>query len=447
MGGGGKGSAPKPDPQIGIASRESIRLGRDQFNWIKNEVTPEQMNLVRRVVDQQLSIGDQSQQRAEQQWTNYLGAYQPVEDRAVLDSLAFTEMSDEDAQKLIGSMTDRYGTVLAQERDQQLADLAKRRQGGIGQTVTENKTNLAADSSIGQWINTGPARLGVGSFGGDSIWLNTRTGQKIIGLSPTSSNAAPFGDGTIIQNGRVVAVNSTPGSSVGAAGQGNNGTTTTTTTTRNVGGLPESYYNTEAKNINNAYTAGLADIKSRANELMAQRGLERQAAETAAGRAGAEVEQQADAERQQLARYLTSTGVDPSSPQYAEAMNRGLTAVAANKAGAMNNARTALYNTDKAARGGIINFGRNMPNTAGSSYATTLNAGNSAVGNFDQAIGTQIAGRSSAVPFFSAGIGGLNNLYNSQINAFNAQNQQGSVFGNILGEAAGFAIPKLPFFT
>lgn len=93
--GGGKGSAPAPDPNIGIAARENAALSaemaavaKDELAWNKarwEEVKPVYNEVVQAGLTQMRSDSD----RATEQWNLYKNLFQPVEQRMVQDAATY----------------------------------------------------------------------------------------------------------------------------------------------------------------------------------------------------------------------------------------------------------------------------------------------------------------------------------------------------------------------
>lgn len=85
----GGGSAPSPDPNIGIAAREEIKLGRDWLNFAKDQfdVGNERQNklddLNSRVIEQALATQDETNQWAREDRERYKSVFQPLQDEFI----------------------------------------------------------------------------------------------------------------------------------------------------------------------------------------------------------------------------------------------------------------------------------------------------------------------------------------------------------------------------
>jgi hypothetical protein len=92
---GGKGEAPAPDPNIGIAARENaalsaeqLQLGREELAWQREQfdkVAP----VYNEVIQQQLGQMRTDADRATDQWNIYKTLFAPVEQRMVQDAMSY----------------------------------------------------------------------------------------------------------------------------------------------------------------------------------------------------------------------------------------------------------------------------------------------------------------------------------------------------------------------
>lgn len=194
-------------------------------------------------------------------------------------------------------------------------------------------------------------------------------------------------------------------------------------------------------------TAGL----SGANRTLVMDNIARNAQNGAANQAMLTAGAQANSAYSQQAQNLARMGLDPSrlaSAAASLAQNQTL-----NSTNAANQARSGAFAQQQGLRGGVANFGRNMPNTAAQSYGLANQAGNSAVGNMNTgAMGglpyANYVSGGAANQINAAGIGvqgqlGVGNLmnqgYNTQMNAYlNQDNFLGGLMGmgTSLGSAA-----------
>ena len=171
--------------------------------------------------------------------------------------------------------------------------------------------------------------------------------------------------------------------------------------------------------------------------------------EKEAGAAEADVAAQFAAARQTAQDRLESYGVDPSQTR-SGALDLGTrVAEAAAQASAGNQARTQTENIGRALRSEAINVGKGYPAQIQSAQAGALGAGN-------QAANTGLATTASGANTMGTGQGwqGLGNSaigqwgnilnagFNNQLDAFTADQQSSSGWGNIIGNVAGMAMGK-----
>jgi hypothetical protein len=129
-------------------------------------------------------------------------------------------------------------------------------------------------------------------------------------------------------------------------------------------------------------------------------------------------------------RSMASMGINPASGRFQGIARGQETLNALNQAGAANNARQMARDKALALKGDAINLGNGLPSSAAGAYGLGLNAGNSATGNASAANanwranqGTMNAGFGGAMQGLQGGAGIMNQQYNSQVGAWQAQQQ------------------------
>lgn len=171
----------------------------------------------------------------------------------------------------------------------------------------------------------------------------------------------------------------------------------------------------------------------------------------AAGEAAAGVQAQYDSGIAQGRRRMASMGINPNSGRSAALEQEGALGLAAAKAGASTDARLKARDRGITLRAGVANFGRNMPNTAANYYGLSTTSGNSAMSNNIAAqnaananTGIMGQGYSTAMQGNTSAANILNQQYNSQLNAWNMQQQADSAssagFGNLVGQLGSAAL-------
>lgn len=171
----------------------------------------------------------------------------------------------------------------------------------------------------------------------------------------------------------------------------------------------------------------------------------------AAASARADVQSAADAQRGTALRQSAAMGINPNSGRFAGIDRAGELGTALAAAGAENNARLQVRDKGLALKADVANLGRGLPAQSAQATSLGLNAGNSAVGNtqatnqqYTNSTGIMGQGYSGAMAGYGGQANTLTNLYNSQVNAWSAQQQadassMGGLFSG-LGSVAGAAI-------
>lgn len=162
------------------------------------------------------------------------------------------------------------------------------------------------------------------------------------------------------------------------------------------------------------------------------------------GRAGAQVAQQFDAQRQAAAQNLEAFGVDPSSTRFA-ALDSGMRIQqAAAQAGAENQARNMTEATGRALRSEAINVGRGYPGQVAGTYGTALQSGNAGVNSALAGTASGASSMGTAPQYMGMGNQALgtwgntlNTGYQNQLAQFQANQQASSGIGGLLGATVG----------
>ena len=186
----------------------------------------------------------------------------------------------------------------------------------------------------------------------------------------------------------------------------------------------DNYQPTELRSLQEANAAGTEDDQN-----------------AEAGRAVADVNQQDEIARDGSNRGLMAMGINPNSGRFAAATNALGLNRAAIGAGAATTARRTAKNTGIALRAGAVATGRGLQNIAGQTAATSLNQGNSSVGNantgaqgglgYANLVGQGYQNQTAAASGLFNGYANLQGQSN-QINS-----QSGSGFGQLLGTLGG----------
>ncbi|MDN7179113.1 hypothetical protein M0D69_14030 [Caballeronia sp. SEWSISQ10-4 2] len=180
--------------------------------------------------------------------------------------------------------------------------------------------------------------------------------------------------------------------------------------------------------------------------------------ESLAAEAVADAQQGARAANDANNRSMASMGINPNSGRF-EGITRGQEVLnSLNQAGAANNARSAARDKALALQSDAINLGNGLPSSAASSIGLGMGAGMNGVGAGSSAVGNNQAanqnfyanqgimgqGFGGAMNGNNSGAGIFNSQYQSQVGAYNAQQQasgasSGALMGGI-GSLAGAGI-------
>lgn len=194
-------------------------------------------------------------------------------------------------------------------------------------------------------------------------------------------------------------------------------------------------YNTVFKPIEDQFVSEAANYGS----------PERQ--EAAAAEANADVQAAAARARGTATREAAAMGLDPNSGRFAAIRDAGETGTALAAAGAANNARQTVRDKGLAMKEAVVNLGKGLPSQAASSAAFALGSGNSAQGlglnannAFMGSTGLMGQGFQGAQSGYGQQAGILNNLYNSQMRGYEAQQAESAALWGGLGTAAGMIL-------
>jgi hypothetical protein len=162
------------------------------------------------------------------------------------------------------------------------------------------------------------------------------------------------------------------------------------------------------------------------------------------GRAMGQAQQAFDAQRGNAEQRLASYGVDPSQLRAGAIDSQARSKLALGQAALGNQARQRVEDTGRALRAEAINIGRGMPSQVAGSYAQSLNAGNSAMGNTNNTMGQganmmgtgqgwgQMHGNQTG-----QNMSGINNMYSGQLAGYDASGGMMGALGNIGGQVLG----------
>lgn len=166
--------------------------------------------------------------------------------------------------------------------------------------------------------------------------------------------------------------------------------------------------------------------------------------EEAAAEAKADVQSNAAGARAAADRNAASLGISPTSGRYAGIDRASEMGTALASAGAENTARTAVRDKGLALKADVVNLGRGLPTQSAQAASLGLGAGSSAVGlnqgtnaQFQASTNIMNNGFSGAQQGYAGQASTLNNLYGSQLQAWQAQQQADASSASGIGSAIG----------
>lgn len=215
-GGKGGGSAPAPDPAIGAAAMENVKLGKDWLDFAKDQF--EQGNerqavtdaLNTKVINQQLDTQDQANTWAQQDRARTLNTFQPVEDAFVKTAQEY-DTPEKQAEAAATANADVLAAAGAAKATgaRQMASMGVSPDSGRFAGVTRAQDTNTALAAAGAQNN---ARQIVRDKG-----LALKADAINMGKGLASSTAAAYGIGTNAGNS-AVANNATANNSFNANG-------------------------------------------------------------------------------------------------------------------------------------------------------------------------------------------------------------------------------------
>lgn len=157
--------------------------------------------------------------------------------------------------------------------------------------------------------------------------------------------------------------------------------------------------------------------------------------EAEAARAGVDIQRQAEAARANADQRLRSMGLDPSQMRSASLLDTQNTALAAQQAGAMNQARTNVEDRGRAMRADALNVGSGLPAQALAGYAGATNSGQGAIGAGAAGQAAQLGAISGGAGLAGTALGFRSNALNNVANLTGSPMQWAQMGGNMMGQA------------
>lgn len=456
FGGKGGGSAPSPDPNIGVAALKQAEIGKGWLDFAQEQfkvgnIRQEGLDaLTKRITEQQINAQDNTSQWAQADRNRYETTFRPLEDMAVLDAYGASNMSDDQLRTFLGERNAAAKTQLQADYEQRAASiralatqkevLNKAVQGGLG---GDNARKLAEIMLQAEGVAK-PSEYTTES--GITGYTTAYTGS---GDSDSSFRVPVYGEGRKKKNTQYAQQQAEYQSRVEALAKQLSGGGQTAQE------LVRKYTDQDIETLLEAeqkkYEADVAKIGANEDAIFAQREAQRLGQDNAAAEAKADVTRSAAQQQQAAQRSMVGMGINPASGRF-QGVSRAMdTATALASAGAQTNARRGVAAETRALRSDAINIGAGLPSSVISNYGLGLNAGNSAAGNAGAAennwrgnVGIMGQGYGGAMQGY-AGMGStLMNQYNSQLNAWSQQQSSNAAssagllggIGGLLGGAA-----------
>lgn len=470
---GSKASAPKPDPNIGLAQKEMAGIAQQQLDFAEKAYYAEQPRLDRyaELADQFVQSQVQSQQKQTELADSYQqrmqGTFYPIEDTLAFDAMGYYDASPEVQAKLEQAYLSQNQNLVNQRYDDMLAQEEAQYQRGLSQYQSRGQalaSGASAEELAAMEGELGTAKKGLQQASAYN-WKLKKAKKKSSGLGRVLDVALPTftlgmaGD-TAGKFVRGKSVDTTGMKARIAELEGKVGKTKAETEEQ--AQLQKAYareYDQYAINPETGRTYAEDQYQQRLSGLQAQRDQDlgnvgssldavrayaesyKSGQEQQAGMARQDVANQFDARNAQLQRQLQSFGVDPTSGRFSSTINQNNIMQAATEANAMNQARQAAKQLGWAKRMDAAGLGRGLPGNQATSTGLAQNAGQAALSG-QQSISSMYGNANSS---FMSGLGqaaggfqslgqlGLNNTQLAQ-NAVNMNNQaSGALTGAIIG--------------
>ena len=157
--------------------------------------------------------------------------------------------------------------------------------------------------------------------------------------------------------------------------------------------------------------------------------------EAEASRAGVDIQRQAEAARANADQRLRSMGLDPSQMRSATLLDTQNTALAAQQAAAMNNARQNVEDRGRAMRADALNVGSGLPAQALAGYAGATNSGQGALQAGQAGQNAQLGAISGGAGLAGTALGFRSNALNNVAQLTGSPMQWAQMGGGMMGQA------------
>lgn len=186
---------PSADPNIGLAAMRTAELSEEALDWYKDYAArvlePAQQRLTElneRVVDQQLSIGQQQQDIAADSYSRYKDTFVPVESAIAADAMKFNESdyANTQASRAAADVEQAYGQVGAEMN----RDMARRGVNLSPAQIAANANDLALSKAAAKAGASNKARTDADAVGFARKMDAASIGRNLPSQQATSAQIA-----------------------------------------------------------------------------------------------------------------------------------------------------------------------------------------------------------------------------------------------------------------
>lgn len=175
----GKSSAPKPDPNIGMASREQAELGKEWLEFSRQQYA-DLKPLIEEATQVQLEQMRDANMRSSDQWKQYESTYRPMENLSALNALGAQNMTDQQITELMQQKGLGQSEVDAVLASREASRIAETEAGGQARADVMQSADLQRQMQERQMASMG-VNPNSGRFQGASTARNTQTALAAAG--------------------------------------------------------------------------------------------------------------------------------------------------------------------------------------------------------------------------------------------------------------------------
>lgn len=175
----GKSSAPKPDPNVGLAAKEQAELGREWLEFSRQQYA-ELKPMIEEVTQAQLEQMRDASMRSSEQWKHYESTYRPMENLSALNALGAQNMTDQQVTQLMQEKGLGQSEIDAVLASRQASRIAETEAAGQARADVMQSADLQRQMQERQMASMG-VNPNSGRFQGASTARNTQTALAAAG--------------------------------------------------------------------------------------------------------------------------------------------------------------------------------------------------------------------------------------------------------------------------